>query len=789
MTFTTFLGMEDNMSTASALAFRKLGFRYSLSIFMVAGLICSLAGAANSTPVGKTVELGRKSLQIVFSGRDGSLVGINDIISGQQFIEAQQPPANLWKLRLVSDGDTVVIGPESARNFAYRFNNGDSTRVELEWRDFDSYNLRLMTVRVSVSLTNHATMSHWNISVNDFKGYVLDRIWFPQIGRIVPLEDERLLVPQWMGVLARQPRKVFQGASGYTKLEWSYPGEMSEQCVSVYSGKGPGLYLACDDTSGYRKSFLLKDDASGEISYGVENLPVSGAVGKGSYALPYDGVVGTFTGDWFTVAQIYRKWATSQIWCRESRFRKGKVPDWLLKTGMWEWNRGRSDVVLKPAAVLQDKLGLPVDVFWHWWHGCPYDAGFPEYFPPREGSKSFLDAISKAHTEGLHAILYMNQRLWGMTTKSWNADDAARYAVRNSDGKIESHVYNIFTDQPMASMCIATSFWRNTYSGLAARGINKYDADGIYMDQACTSLVCYDSTHGHPVGGGNYWISGFDSLTAQIRERNKSGRDILLAGEGCGENWLPYLDLFLTLQVSRERYARPDDGWDVIPFFQAVYHPYAVTYGNYSSLAYPPYDNLWPKKFRPRTTGKLLSKKFDTQFYLEQARSFVWGMEPTIANFSPFQLKARSKEMAYLFRIARTRIGALKYLLSGTMERPPQISKDSLSVPFSRVSIYAGQEGAKQSFVKAVPDVMIGAWKAEDGSMAFPIASVTGTRNNLNLHFTSQTYGLPDAGRIFVLRGSEKLPFGTYDHGYVTVDLHLAPLEVVVVEVESEDGN
>ena len=30
----------------------------------------------------------------------------------------------------------------------------------------------------------------------------------------------------------------------------------------------------------------------------------------------------------------------------------------------------------------------------------------------------------------------------------------------------------------------------------------------------------------------------------------------MLAGEGCGEGWLPYLDLMLSLQVSRERYCR-----------------------------------------------------------------------------------------------------------------------------------------------------------------------------------------------------------------------------------------
>ena len=35
---------------------------------------------------------------------------------------------------------------------------------------------------------------------------------------------------------------------------------------------------------------------------------------------------------------------------------------------------------------------------------------------------------------GLHCIVYMNQRLWGMTTKSWQAEGAERFAVKNPDG-------------------------------------------------------------------------------------------------------------------------------------------------------------------------------------------------------------------------------------------------------------------------------------------------------------------------------------------------------------------
>ncbi len=325
--------------------------------------------------------------------------------------------------------------------------------------------------------------------------------------------------------------------------------------------------------------------------------------------------------------------------------------------------------MLVPAAVLRGKLGLPVNVFWHWWHGCPYDTGFPEYLPPREGGDAFRAALAEAHRQDIRALVYMNQRLWGMTTRSWVAENAAAYAVKGPDGAIRPEVYNTFTRQPCASMCMGTSFWRTKYATLAERAVRELSVDGIYMDQACSSLACYDPAHGHALGGGSYWMNGFRTLADDVRRRSSNARALALAGEGCSEPWLPYLDLMLTLQVSRERYAPVLDGWEPIPMFHAVYHDTAMLYGNYSSLTSPPYDDLWPAEHAPKEPLALLDRKYACQFYLEQARAFVWGQQPTIANFQPEQLTTRAEEIDYLLKLARVRMRAVKYLLRGTMLR------------------------------------------------------------------------------------------------------------------------
>ena len=106
----------------------------------------------------------------------------------------------------------------------------------------------------------------------------------------------------------------------------------------------------------------------------------------------------------------------------------------------------------------------------------------------------------------------------------------------------------------------------------------------------------------------------------------------------------------LSLQVSMERYAAPGV-WEPIPMFHAVYHDCAVMFGNYSSLTRPPYDDLWPAQYAPREPLALLDQKFAQQFRLEQGRAFVWGQQPTIANFLPQQLESRRSELDFLLRM------------------------------------------------------------------------------------------------------------------------------------------
>jgi hypothetical protein len=571
-------------------------------------------------------------------------------------------------------------------------------------------------------------------------------------------EHESLAAPQWLGELTDKPRELLNADGQARRLEWSYPGIMSLQCVAFYSANAPGLYAASDDTAAYGKRFAFFGDGKQGASFEVVQLPERSAESNGMYRSPYRVALGLLNGDWFAAAERYRAWALQQAWARDSRLKKNETAKWAVDTGLWVWNRGRSENVLQPAAALQEASGVPVSVFWHWWHGCAYDVGFPEYLPPREGAENFKIAIDSAHEKNLHAIVYMNQRLWGMTTESWKARDAARFAVKRPDGTIRPEVYNTFTKAACASMCMGTTFWRDTYAGLAADAVNALGVDGIYMDQACSSLSCYDATHGHTIGGGTYWIRGFQSMQGDIRARcNRDARTVTLAGEGCGEAWLPYLDLMLSLQVSMERYAAPKD-WRPIPFFHAVYHGYCIPYGNYSSLTMPPYDELWPKEFAPAEPLKLLDRKFAQQFRLEQARAFAWGQVPTIANFRPEHLASRSEEMDLGMRLAKLRLRALDFVLHGTMLRAPAMKIEDAEIPISRLSIYAGQQDALKEYTAKHPQMLESAWRDAQGRAAIVVVNIADTPQRVAFHLSKREWNITDCTVIRVLEdgGTER---------------------------------
>lgn len=726
---------------------------------------------------GNIVFIDNGKIKLGFENKTGRLVIFDDLVNNHEFIDQSVVNGLPWEISFHSiQTNSTQIDEISPSKFSY--SKPDPHTIILSWKDFDG--MGEFKVVTEITLDKNKAFSYWNISIEGLKDKTLTNVVFPKIAGLKDMGNEELVIPTWMGSLMTEPRKAL--TSGRGKMEWSYPGSLSSQVIGIYNSNKSGFYASCNDSLSYAKNFSLKLDSLNTLTYEMINYPSFDPT-LSSYSPNYQAVIGSFIGDWIDVAEIYGEWAVNQKWAKESRFKNGLTPSWLEETALWIWNRGESDNVIKPAVELKKRLGLPVNVHWHWWHNCSYDDNFPEYLPPREGKESFVKAMKLAENAGVKAHVYMNAIQWGDAVEGWKSEKVKPYTVKDINGNERSHVYNIFSGNALINMCVGTEFWRDHYSSLCDSVVNIYKTDGVYMDQTCLNRMCYDENHDHEIGGGNYWVENSGKLIKQIRSNDFGEKQPIFTGEGSSENWLPHLDAFLTLQASRERYAGVGNT-ETIPFFQAVFHQYGITFGSYSSLVTPPYDELWPEEYAPDQTEQPLDEIFNKQFLMEQARSFVWGMQPTIANYHSFLASERKEEIDYLLNIAKLRYSNLEYLLHGKFLRSPNIDVPVEEIDISRLSIYAGRRGENvTAFKKRVPLLYSGTWKADDGDVGIVLASISDDIMPIDFSFNSKDYDLPANGKVYIITNEGKKLLNSYTDGSININLSLQPKGLCIFEI------
>jgi hypothetical protein len=747
------------------------------------GWMAALAALVLSTVAGaetKIVRIADSHLQLGLDAADGTPREMIDLPAGEnQLVAQERTTVGLWRF-VVQNGDRLqAFTAEQSGRPQIEPLAGQPAGLRLVWPNVTKDAQQPIRVEVVVHVGQQNTsLSRWELTVTKPAAMPIKRIQFPRVPGLKPRPDEQLAVPGALGELIAEPRKLLAGRDGKGGYRgWGYPAGLSAQCLTLYQPDGLGFYAACDDTLAYVKTFALWRDRQQQLHFEMVHEPEQEAIGVAEFHLPFAVVVGTFRGDWSTAAALYRESPAARVWAGRGRLSRQQTPGWVQETALWVWNRGRVAGVLPPAADMAQHLKLPVSVFWHWWHNCPYDAGFPEYLPPRDGVATFTAALAKAHQQGIHVLPYMNQRLWGTKTRSWTAEGAEPFAVKGADGRVRAEVYNTFMDAPCAPMCLGTAFWRAKYAGMAQEVIDRLEADGIYMDQACTSTRCFDPRHGHILGAGRYWTDGFSLLTLEIRDRCDRRGPIALAGEGCGEPWLPSLDLMLTLDVSRERYAGVGPA-TVIPFFPALYHANTICYGSYGSLVYPPYDDRWPPEKKPPQCLSLLDATFCDEFCLEQARSFAWGLQPMIPNFLPSLLKDRRPEIDYLTQLVHTRMRAVKYLLHGTWLRPPALNVPEREIDTLKIGIYTPLRPARKPY----PVALAGAWRAADGDVAVSLASISPEKLALRLPINARLYALTQPCAVYRIDARGRQRVGRFDPARPVVTLDLAPRGCCVLE-------
>jgi hypothetical protein len=83
---------------------------------------------------------------------------------------------------------------------------------------------------------------------------------------------------------------------------------------------------------------------------------------------------------------------------------------------------------------------------------------------------------------------------------------------------------------------------------------------------AAQPRLCWDPSHGHPLGGGAHWVAGYKSLLANARAQ--AGNNAMLVTESNAEPYMGSLDSYLTLVAFGGDFAGPGA---FVPAFASIY--------------------------------------------------------------------------------------------------------------------------------------------------------------------------------------------------------------------------
>ena len=533
-------------------------------------------------------------------------------------------------------------------------------------------------------------------------------------------EEVQWVVPRDVGMILDDPCIEARDADGM-------PGCNRQRCHMQFTAwleHGLGLYLDSRDSDGWMKSMLLRV-GQGTARLCIEHLlpqPESGPPEFPAYCVS----LAPFAGGWYEAARRYRSWALTQQWA--SRGPDERRDSYVADIACWLWNRGRIDNVVPATTEVARRLGLPVALDWYWWHKKPYDSGYPDYFPPREGDERFRAAVAELQRHQVAVQVYTNGMSWDRDEPDWETEGRESTLVLH-DGNYHGVVYNTWMNRRLMHTCGAAEGWHRrallTADNAAALGL-----DGLYMDQI--SIVggqtpCFSRDHGHTPGGGAYGIQGYRELFRTIRERHP---DLVLSSESVAEVYQDLLECCITLQTSweRGRGAAGCKGANPIPLFQAVYHGRAVVFGNYAHIdGITPYDELWPEEGRTDPADEQDWHRIcPDQFALAVARTVAFGCQPLATNLTMQHLTdpGFEQDVAFLLDIARFYHAHREWLLWGEMLHPGTVHCGHVDVTCIHRSIFT-RPASIEPFTVQRPAVLHSAWRSPDGEAGLVLINYT----------------------------------------------------------------
>ena len=700
-------------------------------------------GKNSKTKGGTTIELknGHVAIRLEDDGRSG-LTSLQDAGTAKEFVQSSDAP--LYKLELTRDGRAwrTVTSKEAGDVDAELSRRPEGQTLTMCFRGHDGLEL---TATCRIELDDDSNLSKWRISIENGTEYGVRVIHFPVLLAPPALRDDGddfYVSGGGCGRMIWNPGKVLREEEPARKEEDNgeqvlsmgfctddYPGPVGLQMQAYYDDTA-GLYMATYDSEGCTKRLGCRPAEAGDaldltIQHRYDEQPGL------DFALPYDIVVGTFTGDWYDAADIYKEWAYQQHWCSKKLLERDDIPDWfkeprphLMVISRGGVDRAQATLPCPPSEFPLDKtwpakkaaaflkkfaayFDVPLVAWVEGWEKIGSPGGPVDIFPPYEGEESFIAAMDELARDGHINCLYLAALHWcyrrastGYYAEEKFEREGRPLAALNEEGDVDRYVF-ASAQKHFVNLCVGCEGVQDLFE---KNFMKLMDLGGVWLqlDQqvGLYTAPCYSNEHGHPPGYGRWMYQRMLEFVRRIRRAAKARTEqAAFSCENACEIWIQETDSFMT------RPYLSGDKMRAIPMFVYVYHPYAISYGGDMAMWLMHVDAAC----------------------IKHAYCCAYGLQNLVSVGEPdYDIEVEGAEhpvlplLKSIFTAQRTY--ARDYLVFGRMRRPAAIEVPAIPIELWWPPTYR----EIRMIFKDIPAVVHSTWQAEDGRIGTVLVNWTG---------------------------------------------------------------
>lgn len=762
--------------------------------------LAGVAGGATAHELSRTAN-GRRAhrLENEFLSLDldpvtGGIVQVANRRRGLELVDPSFPGASPpWRVFL---GDHSVL--ERPRTFDFERQSDGAT---LRWRSERGHSLQ-----ARVTLKPGDESARFEIALEGAAGSpaaeVLEHPIVRGIGRLSATgERDRLLHPHATGFLFRDPFELFaeEGEGPERGLLFSpYPEGFSGaamQMMAYFAEDTGGFYFGAEDSTGAQKwlNFHKNDDGYLQASVMHGAADAESGVLRPSYPV----VVGALEeGCWTKAADRYKSWAVRQPWCEGGRLGDRRDESrWLFEdVGLVTFGVNASHDRSAWLEAFHLIAGTSVlHVLGPNWtdetqdYQDTFPGGIDDWLPARFSRVN--TATIRAHNDRFAPFQF--DLLFGIYGSEHEAGVQALQAIPAPILSFDSYSFPF--------LCPVTSFLRNLHGERDRHLARDYDVDGVYYDISANNVIkqCFDSSHGHARGGGEFMTNAYRELYARSKELmagSADGRYVPQGTEMINEVFVDRLDFYQARAEASPASAFEGDqfrDWikagraEKVPLFAYVYHEYG-----------PVRTDGWGK----------LSREQGELFYWIAARVLVWGglfqlnyefsplevldgkAEPLDQHYFPLverHYQIDRDKAAFVGEIARARTGfANPYLAYGAMLPPLAIESPKIDLDWFHYNCPPGWPAYEDRGTHTVDAVVHAAWRYAEAA-AIVLVNVDRTAREVAVPLRTSALRLDgDAPRtVEYVTASGREPLGSFRDGQ-ELRRTLPSRKVVLVEVK-----